>query len=231
MVRDRSLAFKTFLSLGCLLALVTVMVAWLVIAQEKVLLEKGFDDKLGAVAMGSRNMFHQAAAAYCESEGMRYHRVRAGQAAQGPEGDFERASLAAFAQDPSLTLRSTELKAADGTAFRYLLSPARLREECVRCHGAMGVTALKEHRPGDLVAVFGVSMPTTGLHRQVARTEVAAGLLGLALLGLASWIVSITVHRVILKPLGAISRACGRLAPGANENSPRAAREKPPTNV
>ena len=210
----RSVAFKTFLSIGCLLAVVIVLVTWFGATQQKRLLAKGFDDKLNAVAAGSRNMFHGAAAAYCESEGMRYHRVRPGPSAAGPEGAFETAALAAFQLDPNLASRSAELRNPDGTTIRYVLSPARLREECVRCHGAMGMTALSGRRPGELVAAFGVSMPTTGLQRQVRRTELFCGLAGLALLALVNGLLTRTVRRRVLQPLAAITSAFGRLADG-----------------
>ena len=210
----RSLAFKTFASVGGVLAGVILLVIWAVSAQQSALLEKGFDDRVTALAVGSRNMFHTSAEEYCKSEGMQYHRVRPGQTAQGVVGDFERGSLALFASDPALTIRRAELTAADGSTFKYALSPARLKDECIICHGAMGMEALKDRKPGDLVAVFGVSAPTTELHRSVRNTRIGSVLAGLALLGLISWVVSLTVARTILRPLAGLSRAFEHLAHG-----------------
>jgi methyl-accepting chemotaxis protein len=78
----------------------------------------------------------------------------------------------------------------------------------------MGMEALKERKLGDLVAVFGVSAPTTELHRTVRNTRIGSVLAGLTLLALISWVVSRTVGRTILRPLAALSRAFEHLAQG-----------------
>jgi len=213
-MRNRTVAFKTFLVIGCFLAGVIVLVSWFVTAQQNALLERGFDDRLRTMALASRNMFHQAAAVSCQHEGMTYHRVRTGQTAPGPEGAFEAEALAAFARDPAMTLRSTEFRLPDGTTRKYVLSPARLEEACLRCHAVMGMTALRTGRSGELVGAFGVSVPTTALHRRVRTSEYVAVLAGLALLALVNGILDRLVRRMILNPLAAITRAFGRLADG-----------------
>ena len=211
---NKSLATKNFIAIGSLLAAVILLVIWAVSAQQGALMEKGFDDKVTTLAACSRTMFHAAAQDYCQSQGMAYHRVRPGESAQGPEGDFERRALAAFAADPALTTLRTELEAADGTTSKYVLTPARLREECVLCHGAVGMDALKANKVGELVAVFGVSVPTTELHRSVRNTRVGAALAGLLLLALVSGVVNLTIRRTILRPLVTFSGALQRLAKG-----------------
>ena len=138
----KSLATKNFTAIGGILAAVILVVIWLVSAQQSALLEKAFDDQVTTLAVGSRNMFHAAAEDYCKSQGMAYHRVRPGQTSPGDEGVFEGKALAAFAADPSLSILRTELEAADGSTSKYVLSPARLRDECVMCHAAMGMEAL-----------------------------------------------------------------------------------------
>ena len=213
-MQARSLAGKNFIAIGSILVLVILGTIWAVTTQQAALLEKGFDDKVTTLAMASRSMFHSAAEAACKREGMQYHRVRPGQAESGPSGDFERSGLAAFAADPTLTIVRTELEAPDGTTTKYVLSPARLQEECVLCHGANGMDALKDHKVGDLVAVFGVSVPTTELHRQVRNTRIGALLAGLGLLALLSWVVGATIRHTVLKPLETLSQALGRLAHG-----------------
>jgi len=211
---DKSLAAKTFIAIGSLLAVVILLVIWAVSAQQATLMEKGFDDRVTTLAACSRTMFHAAAQDYCQSQGMAYHRVRPGEAAAGPEGDFERRALAAFAADPALATLRAELEGAGGATSMYVLTPARLRDECVLCHGAVGMDALKDKRVGDLVAVFGVSVPTTELHARVRNTRLGACLAGLILLALVSWVVNLTVRRTILRPLVTFSRALERLAKG-----------------
>jgi methyl-accepting chemotaxis protein len=211
---NKSLATKNFLAIGSILAVVILLVIWMVSAQQSALMEKGFDDKVTVLAVGSRSMFHAAAEDYCKREGMLYHRVRPGQFTPGAEGDFERSALAAFAADPSLTILRTELEAPDGATAKYVLTPARLQEECVLCHGAMGMEALKDRKVGDLVAVFGVSVPTTEFHRSVRNTRLGSALAGIGLLALLSWVVGLTVRRTVLRPLETLSRGLDRLAKG-----------------
>ena len=213
-MKDASLATKTFAAIGIVLAVTFALAIWAVSARQGALLEKGFDDRVTALAVGSRNMFHAAAAAYCQDEGMTYHRVRSGQMGAGPEGEFERSALAAFAADPALPILRRELTGADGGTYSYVLSPARLRDECVLCHGAVGMDALKDRKVGELVAVFGVSAPTTALHKSVRDTRVAAVMAGLALLGLLSWVVSRTVRSNVLQPLDGLTRAFDQVAKG-----------------
>ena len=210
----KSLATKNFTAIGGILAAVILLVIWLVSAQQSMLMEKAFDDQVTTLAVGSRSMFHAAAEDYCKSQGMSYHRIEPGQTSPGAEGAFEGKALAAFAADPSLTLMRTELAAADGATSKYVLSPARLREECVMCHGAVGMDALKGRKVGELVAVFGVSVPTTELHRKVRNTRTGAILAGLGLLALLSWVVGLTIRTTVLKPLGLLSGALERLAKG-----------------
>ncbi len=207
------LSFKIFLSVGVVLAAVILVAAWLVGSRESGLMEAAFDDNLTTMSVASRNMFHASAEAYCASRGMVYHRVEPGRYAPGATGEFERASMEAFAADPALDLRKGNLKEGND-AFKYTLAPARLKEECILCHGAVGMTAFKDRKPGDLVGAFGVSVPTGDLERQVARTRLAAAAAGLVLLGVVSWLVTLSVRRHVLTPLLGLSASFGRMAQG-----------------
>ncbi|BDU74752.1 methyl-accepting chemotaxis protein [Mesoterricola silvestris] len=212
-MNDLKLSLKIFLSVGVVLALVILASAWAVGTREADLMEKAFDDNLTTMSVASRNMFHATAEAYCASRGMTYHRVEPGRYAPGAAGDFERASLEAFAADPGLDLRRANLK-EDGEGFKYTLAPARLKEECILCHGAVGMEAFKDRKPGDLVAAFGVSVPTAGLEGRVARTRLITAAAGLGLLGLLSWMVTLSVRRNVLRPLQGLSGTFGRMAQG-----------------
>jgi len=212
-MNNTKLSFKIFLSVGVVLATVVLVAAWVVGSRESGLMERAFDDNLTTMSVASRNMFHASAEAYCAAHGMAYHRVEPGRYAPGAAGDFERASMDAFAADPGLELRKGNLK-EDGKDFKYTLAPARLKEECILCHGAVGMDAFKDRKPGDLVAAFGVSVPTGDLERSVARTRLVTAAAGLALLAVVSWMVTFSVRRNVLTPLLGLSAAFGRMAGG-----------------
>jgi len=213
-MRNMKLSMRIFFSVGAVLAAVIVAVSWLVGAREASLMEKAFEDNLATMSVASGSMFHATAADYCKAHGMAYHRVESGTVAAGPQGDFERETLAAFAADPNLGFREGRLPGDDGASIKYTLAPARLREECVLCHTAVGLEAFKGRKEGDLVGAFGVSVSTAGLDRRVASTRLTFGLAGLVLLAGLSWIVTLSVRRNVLAPLGALAGTLGQLAEG-----------------
>ncbi|BDU78616.1 methyl-accepting chemotaxis protein [Mesoterricola sediminis] len=210
----QKLAFKIFLSVGAVLAAVIVAVIWVVSAREEGLLEAAFADNLTTLSVASRNMFHQSAEQYCAARGMTYHRVDPSRLSQGPTGQVERAALDAFHGNPALDAFSGEYRGEKGEEFKYVLAPARLKEECVLCHTAVGLDTYKDRKLGDMVGLFGVSVSTEELQRGVRRTRLVATGAGLALLAVVSLLVTTSVKRHVLRPLGGLSESFGRMAQG-----------------
>ena len=213
-MNNAKLSYKIFMSIGIVLAVVIAGVIWLVGSREAGLQEQFFDDNLTSMAVVSRNMFHAAAEDYCKAHGMVYHRIEPGHYKAGAAGDFERDAMKAFAADPGLTLRKAELRGEDGKDFKYTLVPARLSEECITCHAAVGVDSFATNKLGDLVGGFGISLSTEELQRSVRRTRIVSALAGLGLLGVVSWIVTLSVRRNVLLPLGALAATFGKMAGG-----------------
>lgn len=210
-----SLTFRFLIPVGAALSLFMAALIWDVGTAQVRRAESAFKEELTALAVSSRFMLHAAAAGYCRSRGMVFHRVRTGQVtAQGPAADFERAAMQAFDQDPSLTSRSFSYRAPDGTPQLYVLAPAKLQPECATCHAASGVTAFAGRRDGELVGAFGVSVSTEGLHRNVLRTRLVATEIGLGALVVIALIVTYFVHRSILLPLSELAGAIGQMGRG-----------------
>ena len=208
------LSFKIFLSIGIVLSLVLVAAIWLVGSRESGLMERAFDDNLTTMSVVSRNMFHATAEEYCRTHGMTYHRIEPGKAGTGATADFEREAMAAFTADPALALRQTEFRGEDGAIAKYTLVPARMTDECVLCHTAAGIDSFKARKTGDLVAAFGVSVSTAELRRSVRNTRIAFGVAGLVMLVVVGLIVTSSVRRHVLVPLGALSDTFGKMAGG-----------------
>jgi len=202
------------MSVGLVLTAVIVAVIWVVGTRESSLMERAFDENLTTLSVASRNMFHASAGEYCSTHGMNYHRVEPGRLSTGPEGQVEREALAAFNANPSMDAFTGAFRKADGADFKYTLSPARLRDECVLCHQAVGMDAFKDRKIGDMVALFGVSVSTEELKASVRRTRFVSVGAGLLLLAVVSAIVTASVKRHVLVPLGGLSESFGRMAEG-----------------
>jgi methyl-accepting chemotaxis protein len=210
-----NLTSRFLLPVGVALALVMALVTWAVTSAQTARAEKAFEDQLTTLATTSRFMIHSASADYCQSHGMEFHRVLPGEiTGSGPAAEFERDSMRRFLQDPGLPYRSIRYQGADGTPFMYVLAPAQIQEACANCHAANGMDAFKERRIGDIVAAFGVSVSTAGLHRSVAHMRLLAVLIGLAVLAVIGLIVAFFVRRNILSPLAALSGSIARMAHG-----------------
>jgi len=213
-MKDARLSTKIFLSVGVVLGILLLAAIWLVGAREARLMEKGFDDNLTTMSVASRNMFHTAAEDYCRSHGMVYHRVQPGQFSAGGAGPLEQEAMAAFAADPGLDLRRGQYTGEAGAPYKYVLAPGRLLDQCVLCHTASGMDTFKGRKTGDLVAVFGVSVPVDGLQRQVRNTRILFTGLGLALLAAVGGIVTLAMRRHVLRPMAELSGVIGRMAGG-----------------
>ena len=196
-MNQAKLSIKIFLSLGVLLGGMLVAAIWMVGAREARLREQAFDDQLATLSVASRNMYHATAQEYCESHGMAYHRVRPGLLSQGPAGALEQRALAAFTADPALDLVQAQYVDGSGGVFKYALAPGRLQEQCVLCHSASGMDAFKDRRQGDLVALFGVSVGTRELGRQVRDTRLLFSGLGLGLMVAMGLIVGFIAVSII----------------------------------
>ena len=213
-MNNARLSSKIFLSVGLVLGAVLLAAIWMVGAREARLRERAFDDQLATLSVASRNMFHATAQEYCERNGMAYHRVRPDALSQGPAGDLERAALAAFTADPALELRQAQFVDGAGAVVRYALAPGRLLDQCVLCHTASGMDAFKDRKPGDLVALFGVSVGTGELRREVRDTRILFTGLGVALMAAMGWIIAVAMRRHVLGPIAALAGALGRMAGG-----------------
>jgi methyl-accepting chemotaxis protein len=127
---------------------------------------------------------------------------------------FERGSLGHFAANPAVEQEVGHLTDSKGEPRIYVLSPGRLKESCIQCHGAFGIDVFKDRKPGELVASFGVSMSTAELYRRQQTVRILAALTGLALLVVISGIVTHRVKVSILAPLSHLSDAIGQVAGG-----------------
>ena len=214
-MKRMGLAIKFLLPVGATLALVLGLVFWGLGAYQAHQAESAFEGHLTSLAMASGAMVHSAAEEFCGSRGMVFHRVKDGSWSAGTACmNFEQAAYAAFNADPAVTARTGRFTDADGVPQLYVLTPARLKESCITCHDAFGMGTFKGRPAGDLVAAFGVSAATIGLH-QDERTIRWAGLgIGLAMLGLIGLIVTYFVRRTILAPLATLSSSFARLAGG-----------------
>jgi len=200
---------------GSALAVVMVLVIWAVSAAQTRTAEAAFKAHLTSLAAASRFMIHSAAADYCRSRGMVFHRVLPGRVTgSGPAAEFERAALRSFERDPTVTFLSLQFQAANGDPRLYVLASAILQDECRHCHSSSGMALLEGRRNGAVVGAFGVSMSMAELHRSVAATRLLAGLIGLAVLAVVTLVVSFFVHRSILRPLAALSGSITLIAEG-----------------
>ena len=214
-MNTKGLALKFFLPVAISLAVLLGLVIWGVGAYSTSQAEKAFEEQLTSLAVASRSMFHADAEEYCQSRGMTFHRVVDGQFSKDPAAEaFERSSLSAFAGSAALDHKEGKFIDAKGEPRLYVLSPGRIKDSCVMCHGAFGIEALKDHKVGDLVASFGVSMSTAELYRTERNMRIVSAFAGLALLIAISAIVAYRVRASILSPLANLSTVISQVATG-----------------
>ncbi len=211
----KGLALKFFLPVSLALAALLGLVIWGVSSYQTSQAEKAFEENLTSLAVASRSMFHADAEEYCQTRGMTFHRILDGRFSKDPAAaTFERGSMSQFGTNPALEFRVGQFKDASGDPQIYVLSPGRLKDSCVQCHGAFGVEALKGRNLGDLVASFGVSMSTGDLYRTQRNIRILSILAGLGLLTLISVIMTHRVKSTILTPLQHLSMVISKVATG-----------------
>ncbi len=211
----KGLALKFFLPVATALAVLLGLVIWGVSAYQTSQAEKAFEENLTSLAVASRSMFHQDAEEYCQSRGMTFHRVLDGRFSKDPAAAaFERESTSFFTGNPKVEQRVSHYTEAGGDPRIYVLSPGRVKDSCIACHGAFGIDVLKDRKVGDLVASFGVSMSTAELYRSERNMRIGSVVAGLALLILISAIVTHRVRASILSPLANLSGVIAKVASG-----------------
>ena len=214
-MNTKGLALKFFLPVALALATLLGLVIWGVSAYQTSQAEKAFEENLTSLAVASRSMFHADAEEYCQSRGMTFHRVLDGRFSKDPAAEaFERSSVTYFTENPKVDQRVIQYTEANGDPRIYVLSPGRVKDSCVMCHGAFGIDVLKDRKVGDLVASFGVSMSMAELYRSERNTRIWSVVAGLALLVLISAIVTHRVRASILAPLATLSGAIAKVASG-----------------
>lgn len=214
-MQHRGLASKflvpVLLTLGCVLALGI----WGLTRARLQQGEAAFEEHLRAVAVASRAMVHTEAEAYCRDGGMTYHRLQPDALSQGkPSSSFEAEALKRFQKDPGLKSLTGRFQDASGQSTLYVLAPARMADSCITCHDAYGLETFKGRQHGDLVALFGVSLPMSGLEKEASHLRWGMALGGVALLVLIGFVIRHFVHRTILRPLAGLSGNVRRLAAG-----------------
>lgn len=210
----RGLALKFFLPVGGALVLVIGLVVWLVGWTQTQKTERAFQEHLHSLATTSRSMMHAEAEEYCRAQGMSFHRVVVGAPPEaGEEGAFEQTVLQSFAADAGRTSVQREYRDAAGNTHLVSFAPARLADSCLTCHSAFGIE-LKGRKAGDLVAAFGVSIPTAPLHKEERATQLAGLGLGLVVIVAISLILTYFVRRIILRPLAGLSGSILQMAGG-----------------
>jgi methyl-accepting chemotaxis protein len=211
----KGLALKFFLPVALSLAALLGLVIWGVSAYQTAQAEKAFEENLASLAVASRSMFHADAEEYCQSRGMTFHRVLNGRFSKDrAAAAFERSSLSTFAANPALDHQDGKFNDESGEPRIYVLSPGRLKDSCIQCHGAFGIDAFKDRKPGELVASFGVSMSMAALYRAQRNLRILSVIGGLGLLLAISGIVAYRVRASILSPLAHLSEAIGKVATG-----------------
>lgn len=211
----KGLALKFFLPVVTALAVILGLAIWGVTSYQTTQAEQAFEANLQSLAVASRSMFHADAEEYCRSRGMAFHRVLGGRHNPDPALEaFERTSLATFAAAPATEHAVGHVQDAKGNPFIYVLSPGRLKDACVQCHGAFGIDALQGRNPGDVVAAFGVSMSMADLYQRQRNLRILAAFGGLVLLIAISLVIVRRVRTTILDPLDQLSTALGRVAGG-----------------
>jgi methyl-accepting chemotaxis protein len=160
-------------------------------------------------------MFHADAEEYCQSRGMSFHRVLNGRFSKDPAAEaFERSSVTYFTENPKVDQRTIQYTDASGDPRIYVLSPGRVQDSCLTCHGAFAIDVLKDRKVGELVASFGVSMSTAELYRSQRNLRLLSALVGLGLLIVISAIVTQRVNATILLPLNHLSDVINQVATG-----------------
>jgi methyl-accepting chemotaxis protein len=214
-MKRSGLALKFFLPVALSLVTLLGLAIWGATAYQTSRSEKAFEEQLTALAVASGSMFHADAEDYCRSRGMTFHRVLDQRRSEDPAAAaFEQESMGTFASSPALQARATHLEDRTGAPRLYVLSPGRLKDSCIQCHGAFGIDAFKDRKAGDLVAAFGVSMSTSELYRNERNMRLVSGAAGLALLILISSMIARQVRVSILRPLDELSGAIGQVAAG-----------------
>ena len=214
-MKSKGLALKFFLPVSIALAVLLGLVIWLVSGYQTSQAEKAFEEPLTSLAVASRSMVHADAEEYCRTRGMTFHRVLNGQFSKEPAAEaFERGSLSQFASNPSQEVSVGRFDDSGGEPRIYVLSPGRLKDSCLTCHGAFGVEVFKGHQPGELVASFGVSMSTASLYRTQRTIRILSVMGGVLLLVLISFIMIRRVKSSILEPLDHLSKAISQVAKG-----------------
>ena len=209
------LALKFLLPVVLSLAAILGVASWLLTSYQTNRAEKSFEENLTSLAMASNSMFHADAEEYCKKRGMTFHRVIPGsKATDAAAGDFERTSMSQFASNPSQDQAVGRYTDAAGEPRIYVLSPGRLKDSCIQCHGSFGVDAFKDRKAGELVAAFGVSVSLAEQIRLQRNIQIFTVLAGIALLLTISGIIFRRVRRSILEPLNHLSTAIGRVAKG-----------------
>ncbi|WLT33192.1 methyl-accepting chemotaxis protein [Geothrix sp. PMB-07] len=214
-MKRKGLALKFFLPVSIALAVLVGLVIWGVSYYQTSEAEKAFENHLSSLAVASRSMFHADAEEYCQARGMTFHRVLNGRFTKDPAYEaFERASIAHFDSNPAMDVRVGHFIDASGQPQIYVLSPGRLKETCLQCHGAFGVEVFNGRKPGELVASFGVSMSTADLYRTQRNIRLLSILGGILLLIFISAIITRRVKSAILEPLDHLSTAINTVATG-----------------
>ncbi len=214
-MKSKGLALKFFLPVSLALAVLLGLVIWGVSGYQTAQAEKAFEENLTSLAVASRSMLHSDAEEYCRARGMTFHRVLNGQFAKDPATEaFERSSLSQFGGNPTQEVSVGRFSDASGEPRIYVLSPGRLKDSCVQCHGAFGVDLFKGQKNGELVASFGVSMSTGNLYRTERNIRILALLGGVLLLIIISAIVGHRVKHAILTPLIHLSDSINKVATG-----------------
>jgi methyl-accepting chemotaxis protein len=214
-MRSKGLALKFFLPVSISLAVLLGLVIWGISAYQTSQAEKAFEEHLTSLAIASRSMFHADAEEYCRTRGMTFHRVLSGRFSKdAAEGTFERGSLSYFEGNPALDFRVGHMVDDKGEPLLYVLTPGRLKDSCVHCHGAFGIEVFKDRKPGELVASFGVSISTAELYRNQRNIRILSVVVGIGLLVIISAIITRQVSTSILVPLEHLSKSIGKVATG-----------------
>ena len=142
-MKNKGLAFKFILPVALALAALLGAVIWGVSSYQTAQAEQGFEEHLTSLALASRFMIHAEAREYCTSRGMTFHRVREGKAfPDAIAAGMEREAYAHFAANPAALKLVRRFNDDKGEPRLYVLTPGRLKDVCINCHGAFGICLL-----------------------------------------------------------------------------------------
>jgi methyl-accepting chemotaxis protein len=196
-----SVKSKLFIPIGFVLTLVVAGATLLVVTRENHEVEHTYRTNFESIAISSRMMIHSAAEEYAKSKGLEFHRNAVWDYSPDKVGtDPGWKAMEIFMKDSSLKMLEEE-REVNGVPTLCIQVPVRIEDECSFCHNTGNIDLFGDRKPGDLVAVFGVSGSIEELYARKRSTTLAAILIGGVVIILTGVVVHIFTTKLVLTPM------------------------------